>query len=153
MPFVTGSYVQDAKNRLAPSFVATNAAVHSCTSAPPGSVLAWDAFNGSWLIFLHDDETTWANELAAGGRADLAEQYGKDLQAWQTQVQGWKCPLLGPPVVPSPYQPPPLIQAGKDAAKPAVSVIEALTVLGIVALVGYAAVVYVPKFLPAKSAA
>jgi hypothetical protein len=149
MPFVTGADVQNAKNRLAPSFVATNLAVHQCSSAPPGSTQAWDVFNGSWLLFLNDDETSIWNNLSAGGRADLAEQYGKDLLAWQNQILTWKCPLLAPPVVPSPYQPPPLIGEAKNAAKPAADVLGALTLFAGVLLVGYVAVVYVPKFVPA----
>lgn len=151
MPFVTGGDVQVAKNRLAPSFVATNAAVHECASAPPGSVVAWDVFFASWNLFLADDETTILNELGAGGRADLTEQFGKDLAAWQGQVASWKCPLLAPPVVPSPYQPPPLLQ--NDALKPATDLVGAFAILAGVLLVGYVAVVYVPKFLPAGKAA
>jgi hypothetical protein len=152
MPFVTGSDVQAAKNRLHPSFVATNSAVHECTTAPPASKLAWDVFYGSWEIFFRDDETTILNQLSAGGRADLAEQYGKDLLAWQNQILTWRCPLLSPPVSPTSNQPLPVLQQAQGL-KPATDLVQSIAILGGVLLLGYVAVVYVPKFLPSKGAA
>jgi hypothetical protein len=153
MPFVTGSDVQAMKDRLNPSFVATHAAVHACAGAPPASVLAWDVFFASWNAFLHVDETAWLNQLGAGGRADLTEQYGKDLVGWQAQIQGWRCQLLAPPVVPSPHQTPPVIAEAATIAKPTVDVLNSIALVAGVLLLGYVAVVYVPKFLPAVKGA
>jgi hypothetical protein len=151
MPFVTGSDVQALKDRLAPSFVSTGAAVHACAAAPPGSVAAWDAFHHAFVSFLQEDETTIAHEFGAGGRADLAEQYGKDLRDWQTQVTSWKCALYSPPVTPQTWQPPPLAHTAAELAAPATTLVQSLAVLAGIVLVGYVAVAYGPQIVAAAS--
>lgn len=95
------SDVTHYKQRINPSFVATDQEVKRCTSLPAGERASWDGFYASWRAF-YGNGTADSWLFGSGGEYDDVEAYETQLQGWRAQLRQDGCELSAGPELPPP---------------------------------------------------
>jgi hypothetical protein len=85
--FVTSGDVRGAKEKLNPTFYATDADVKACASLSATARVGWAAFLTAWQAFYAADDSFWT----AGAEMDRVEAWASDLHAWQVKLAESGC--------------------------------------------------------------
>jgi len=113
------------------------------------AVTAWGAFRLEWQAFYTENQSEWSMLVKGTGTVMRETQdFSARLIQWRAAIKavpGISLVTPGPLVLKDPSTPP----STPSAAAGWMRLVDSVAVLSGVLLLGYVAVVYVPKFLPA----